>query len=56
MDADAAADMRRFTSGRIGFEMAGRIEIHETPPGQPPRENPFGYDICFVPYDGDTDE
>ncbi len=55
-DADAAADMRRFTSGRIGFEMAGRIEIHETPPDQPPRENPFGCDICFVPYDGDTDE
>ena len=55
-DADAAADMRRFTSGRIGFEMAWRVEIHETPPDQPPRENPFGYDISFVPYDGDTDE
>ncbi len=55
-DADAAADLRRFTSGRIGFKMAGRVEIHETPPDQPPRENPFGYDISFVPYDGDTDE
>ena len=55
-DADAAADMRRFTSGRIGFEMAVRVEIHERPPDQPPRENPFGYDISFVPYDGDTDE
>jgi len=57
-DADEAVDMLRFICGKGGFEMAGRVEIHETPPDQSPRGNPFGYDLAFVPYDGegDTDE
>ena len=57
-DADEAADMLRFTSDGIGFGMTGRVGIHETPPDQPPRGIPFGYDISFVPCDdeGDTDE
>jgi hypothetical protein len=51
-DADESADMLRVIGGQIGFEAIGEIQIYETEPEQPPKDNPFGYDINFTPYDG----
>ena len=50
-DADESADMLRVIGSRIGFDATGEIQIYETEPEQPPKENPFGYDINFTPYD-----
>ena len=53
-DADESADMIRVIGGNIGFEVSGNIQIYETEPEQPPRENPFGYDIKFTPFKDDA--
>ncbi len=37
--------------GNIGFDVTGRTHIYDTAPEQPPKENPFGYDIKFTPFD-----
>ena len=37
----------------IGFDANGRIDIYEAEASQPPRENPFGYDIRFTPFNED---
>jgi hypothetical protein len=52
-DADESAHMIRLIGQQIGFATSGKIEIYETKAEQPPGENPYGYDIQFVPYDGD---
>lgn len=49
-DADESADMLRVIGQQIGFEVKGKIEIYSTDPEEPPSENPFGYDVNFVPY------
>jgi hypothetical protein len=49
-DASESADMIRVIGNQIGFEITGRTEIYETEAKQPPRENPFGYDIGFTPF------
>ncbi len=51
VDADESADMLRVIGGQIGFDATGEIQIYETEPEQPPKENPFGYDINLTPYD-----
>ena len=48
---DEACEMVRAIGGQIGFTVTGKIEVYETEPSQPPRENPYGYDIVFKPYD-----
>jgi hypothetical protein len=50
-DANEAFAMVRDIGGSIGFDAHGKIELFDTPPEQPPRENPHGYDINFVEYD-----
>ena len=35
----------------IGFEVTGETLIYDTEAMQPPRKNPFGYDIKFTPFD-----
>jgi hypothetical protein len=49
-DTDESADMVRVIGGQIGFEVIGDIQIYDTEPAQPPRDNPFGYDISFKPF------
>ena len=46
-----SADMLRVIGHEIGFDALGEIQIYETDPKQPPRDDPFGYDINFTPYD-----
>ncbi|MBY6213270.1 hypothetical protein KUV95_17110 [Microbulbifer agarilyticus] len=50
-DADESADMLRVIGGQIGFNATGKIEIYETDPEEPPKDNPFGYGINFTPYE-----
>ncbi len=49
--ADESADMIQYVGGQIGFECTGRIEVYETDPTEPPRDEPFGYGINFKSYD-----
>jgi len=51
--ADESADMIKYVAGQIGFECKGKIEIYETEPNEPPKEEPFGYGINFTPYDSE---
>ena len=51
--ADESAEMIQFIGERIGFQVTGAIQIYETEPTQPPRDNPYGYDINFTPFDSD---
>jgi len=50
-DSDESANMIKVIGKQIGFNVTGKIEIYETEPQEPPKENPFGYDINFTPYD-----
>jgi len=34
----------------IGFNVTGKIMVYKTQPNQPPRENPYAYEITFTPY------
>jgi hypothetical protein len=50
-DAEEAFAMVRNIGQAIGFEAHGKIELFDTPPEQPPRTNPHGYDIGFTAYE-----
>ena len=50
---DESADMIQAIGEQIGFTVTGRIQIYETEPTQPPRDDPYGYDINFTPFDSD---
>jgi hypothetical protein len=45
-----AADMIKVIGEQVGFTVTGKIEVFDSAPEQPPRENPYGYDIQFTPY------
>lgn len=49
--ADESADMVRVIGEKIGFNLTGDTQVYDTEPTQPPRANPFGYDISFTPFD-----
>ena len=49
--ADESADMIRVIGEKIGFQVIGNTQVYDTEPTQPPRPNPFGYDISFTPFD-----
>jgi hypothetical protein len=48
--ADEAVEMIGFIGPELGFAVTGRIQVYDTDPAQPPRDEPFGYDINFTPY------
>lgn len=52
--ADESADMARVIGRQIGFTVTGSIEVFDTEPAQPPREQPYGYGITFTPFDSDA--
>jgi hypothetical protein len=49
--SDESADMARVIGEKIGFQVTGDTQVYDTEPTQPPRANPFGYDISFTPFD-----
>ena len=50
-DTEEAARMASIIGEDIGFSVTGRVHIYDTPPEEPPRDNPHGYDISFTPYE-----
>jgi hypothetical protein len=48
---DESADMVRAIGETIGFQVTGDTQVYDTEPTQPPRANPFGYDISLTPFD-----
>jgi hypothetical protein len=47
---EQAFEMIRQLGRRLGFFVDGRIELYESEPDSPPREEPYGYFISFSPY------
>lgn len=47
---DEAVDMIKVIGQEIGFKVTGNIRLYYSAPEQPPKENPYGYDINFTPY------
>lgn len=45
-----AAELVEVIGKQIGFIVTGNIEIYNSEPLEPPKENPFGYHIRFTPY------
>ncbi|WP_261884491.1 hypothetical protein [Vibrio pomeroyi] len=50
-DIDEPPYMVTSIGNQIGFKVTGEIQIYSTEPEEPPRENPYGYDIQFTPFD-----
>ena len=46
-----AAKMIKLIAPEYGFNVSGRIEVYDTDPVQPPKENPYGYEINFTFYE-----
>src|SRR5581483_1340134 len=53
---DESMDMVRILSEEIGFKVTGKILIYDTEPVEPPKEDPYGYDIGFSPFDPPKDK
>ena len=49
-DYDEAVAMIQNIGNQIGFTVSGNIEIFDSEPKQPPKEDPFGYEINFTLY------
>ena len=47
---EEAADMIQVIGNQIGFKVTGNIQLFDTEPNEPPKENPYGYDIKFTPF------
>ena len=54
--SDEAGDMIRSIGGQLAFEITGRIYVYDTEAEQPPRANPYGYDIKFTPFQDDAEK
>ena len=50
-DIDEAVSMVSNISTHIGFKIDGNIEVYDTEPSIPPKQNSHAYDIQFTPYD-----
>ena len=47
---EEAHDMLHAIGGQLGFTVIGRSYLYDTEAQQPPRENPYGYEITFTPF------
>jgi hypothetical protein len=50
---DEAVDMIRVIGRHLGFLPLGHIQVYETEPDEPPRQQPHGYHLKFIPYGHD---
>ena len=48
---EEAVDIIKTIGEQIGFKVTGDIELFYSDPVEPPRENPYGYDINFTPFE-----
>ena len=53
--SEESCDMIRAIAKHIGFDVTGQISVFETEPTSPPREDPYGYDINFTPFNSRLD-
>jgi len=49
-DYDAAADLVEYVAEKIGFSITGKIELFDTAPEEPPKEESYGYGLGFTYY------
>ena len=49
-DQDEAVHMASVFGDQVGFSVTGHVHVYATPPEEPPRDGPYGYDIGFRPY------
>lgn len=52
-DHDMAFDLVAYVAEQVGFQLEGQVELYETEPDAPPRDQPYGYDIAFTPFTDD---
>jgi hypothetical protein len=45
---DDAADLVESIARQIDFTITGKIEVFDTEPQEPPREDAYGYDVGFT--------
>ena len=45
---DNAADLVESVAGQVYFTITGKIEIFDTEPQEPPKEDAYGYDLGFT--------
>jgi hypothetical protein len=45
---DDAADLVESVAEQIGFVITGQIEVFDTEPQEPPKQNAYGYDLGFT--------
>jgi hypothetical protein len=50
IDENQSIDMIKVIGEQIGFVVTGRTYIYDTDPESPPKQNPYGYDINFTPF------
>ena len=50
---EEAADMIQVIGNQIGFKVTGEIQLFDTEPNEPPKGNPYGYDIKFTPFNAE---
>jgi hypothetical protein len=56
LSPDESADMIRVIGKQIGFSITGKVYAYDTEPSQPPREDAYGYDITFTPFESEPQE
>ncbi len=45
---DEAADIVDSVAEQVGFTITGKVEVFDTEPQEPPRQEPYGYDLKFT--------
>ena len=45
---DDAADLVESVAEQVEFTITGKIEIFDTAPQEPPKQNAYGYDLGFT--------
>lgn len=48
IDYDEAADIVELIAKQVEFTITGKIEVFDTEPQEPPRQEPYGYDLGFT--------
>ena len=52
-DAAQSAQIIQFFGSELGYEITEDIQIYETDPERPPKDQPYGYGINVTPFEND---
>ncbi len=53
INIEQAADIIQSIARQINFEITGDIQVFDSEAVNPPKDNPYGYDINFTPFTED---